>query len=84
MGAELIPFSPIHDKELPPDIQGLLLYGGYPELYGKALEENLSMREQIKEALSKGMPVLAECGGFIYLHDIFEDEKGFFVRSRTD
>ena len=78
MGAELIPFSPIHDKELPPDIQGLLLYGGYPELYGKALEENLSMREQIKEALSKGMPVLAECGGFIYLHDIFEDEKGVF------
>lgn len=78
MGAELIPFSPIHDKELPPDIQGLLLYGGYPELYGKALEENLFMREQIKEALSKGMPVLAECGGFIYLHDIFEDEKGVF------
>ena len=63
MGAELVPFSPIHDKKLPEDIQGLLLYGGYPELYGKALEENASMRKEIKEALSKGMPVLAECGG---------------------
>lgn len=78
MGAELVPFSPIHDKKLPEDIQGLLLYGGYPELYGKALEENASMRKEIKEALSKGMPVLAECGGFMYLHDTFEDEKGIF------
>ena len=36
------------------------------------------MRKEIKEALSKGMPVLAECGGFMYLHDTFEDEKGIF------
>ena len=78
MGAELVPFSPIHDKELPSGIHGLLLYGGYPELYGKELEENFSMRSQIKEVLLEGMPVLAECGGFIYLHDTFEDETGIF------
>ena len=51
MGAELVPFSPIHDKKLPKDIQGLLLYGGYPELYGKQLEENQEMRQQIREAV---------------------------------
>lgn len=78
MGAELVPFSPIHDKELPRDIHGLLLYGGYPELYGKELEENTFMQKQIQKVLSEGMPILAECGGFIYLHDTFEDNKGVF------
>ena len=37
MGAELIPFSPIHDEKLPENLDGILLYGGYPELNAKAL-----------------------------------------------
>ena len=68
MGAELVHFSPIRDKKLPVGLDGLLLYGGYPELNGKELEKNTSMREEIQKALSGGMPCMAECGGFMYLH----------------
>nr|WP_294525341.1 cobyrinate a,c-diamide synthase [uncultured Blautia sp.] len=76
MGAKLVPFSPIHDRKLPEDIQGLLLYGGYPELYGRQLEENQEMRLQIREAIQDNMPVLAECGGFMYLHQQMEGMDG--------
>lgn len=78
MGAELIPFSPIHDKHLPEKLDGLLLYGGYPELNGKALEENASMRQEIATAIKGGMPCLAECGGFMYLHEKMEGMDGNF------
>lgn len=76
MGAELVHFSPIHDKKLPDNLDGLLLYGGYPELHAKALWENESMRSEIGNALKKGMPCMAECGGFMYLHDEMEDMDG--------
>jgi len=76
MGAELVPFSPIHDPKLPADIHGLLLYGGYPELHGAALSENVSMRMEMKEALANGLPCMAECGGFMYLHQFMEDIEG--------
>lgn len=71
MGADLVEFSPIHDKELPPDIQGLILGGGYPENYGKQLCENASMRASVKSACER-IPVLAECGGFLYLQQTLE------------
>lgn len=76
LGAELVAFSPLHDKELPADLDGLLLYGGYPELFGEQLEKNESMRRQIQNALKQHMPVMAECGGFMYLHDTFETMDG--------
>lgn len=76
MGAELKEFSPIHDRTLPSALDGLLLYGGYPELFGKELEENREMRNSLKKALDGGMPVMAECGGFLYLHESFEDMEG--------
>ena len=66
-GAEIIPFSPINDKNLPENIQGLYLGGGYPELYAKELSDNNSMRRSIKSALMNGLPCIAECGGFMYL-----------------
>lgn len=69
MGAKLIPFSPIHDKALPEDLDGLLLHGGYPELYAKELSANASMRCSIKKTIEEGLPCIAECGGFMYLHD---------------
>ena len=75
-GAELVYFSPLHDKTLPDNIHGLLLGGGYPELYAKQLEENESMRKSIKEALEQQLPSLAECGGFMYLHDTLTDREG--------
>ena len=76
MGAEIVFFSPIHDKKLPEDIDGILLYGGYPELNGKALEENQEMRTAIRQKLKEGLPCLAECGGFMYLHEQMEDMSG--------
>ena len=76
MGAELVRFSPIHDRELPEDLDGLLLSGGYPELNGEALEENQEMCTRIREVILDGMPCLAECGGFMYLHQEMEDMEG--------
>lgn len=67
MGAELVPFSPLSDSKLPEDIQGLYLGGGYPELYVDALSQNTSMLASIREALRRGLPCIAECGGFMYL-----------------
>ena len=75
-GAELVPFSPLHDKTLPSDIGAVYLGGGYPELYADQLSQNTSMLESIKSAASTGMPVFAECGGFLYLHDTLEDDTG--------
>lgn len=76
MGAELVRFSPIHDRELPEELDGLLLSGGYPELNGEALEENQEMCTRIREVILDGMPCLAECGGFMYLHQEMEDMEG--------
>lgn len=67
MGAELVDFSPLHDKALPENIHGLYLGGGYPELYAEKLSENLTMRQSIAEKLKQGTPCIAECGGFMYL-----------------
>lgn len=76
MGAELVEFSPLHDEKLPDNLEGLLLCGGYPELYAKQLSRNSSMRKQIKEAILQGIPYLAECGGFLYLLEELEDMEG--------
>lgn len=76
MGAELVPFSPLYDAKLPEELDGILLGGGYPELYAKQLEQNHSMREAVRAAIKAGMPSLAECGGFMYLHNALENEKG--------
>ena len=67
MGAEIVPFSPLSDSKLPDDIQGLYLGGGYPELYAEQLSENTAMRTAVRDALEKGLPCIAECGGFMYL-----------------
>ena len=76
LGAKLIFFSPLHDDTLPKDLDGILFGGGYPELYLKELEENESMRNSVKSAIENKMPSLAECGGFMYLHDtIFDSAK---------
>ena len=75
-GAELVYFSPLHDRALPENIHGLLLGGGYPELYAGQLSENTEMREAILAAVRSGLPTVAECGGFMYLHTFLEDQEG--------
>ena len=66
-GAELAFFSPLIDAELPADIHGIYLPGGYPELYAGQLEKNDSMKMSIRTAVAADIPVYAECGGFVYL-----------------
>ena len=80
MGAEIVPFSPMEDKQLPDDLDGLLLYGGYPELNGKKLEQNTTMKDMIREKLKAGMPCMAECGAFMYLHEEMEGMDGNFYQ----
>jgi cobyrinic acid a,c-diamide synthase len=66
-GAEIIPFSPLADKSIPDGTDVLYIGGGYPELYVKELSENRTMLEAIRDFSDSGMPVYAECGGFMYL-----------------
>lgn len=75
-GVKIKYFSPLHDERLPEDIDGLLLGGGYPEIYADELSNNRSMLVSVKKAISEGLPALAECGGFMYLHKELEDDKG--------
>lgn len=75
-GAEVVFFSPLRDAALPEDIHGLLLCGGYPELHAEALAKNESLRRAICEAVSAGLPTLAECGGFLYLQQRLRDASG--------
>ena len=75
-GAQLVPFSPLRDAQLPRGACGLYLGGGYPELHARALSDNAPMRDSIRAALANGMPLIAECGGFLYLHSLLTTEDG--------
>ena len=76
MGARLVFFSPLRDQRLPEGISGLLFGGGYPENFGEELAANETMRESVLSAARQGMPFLAECGGFLYLHRFLEGNDG--------
>lgn len=69
MGAKLCYFSPLTATCLPPNTSGLIIGGGYPELYSEQLSRNVPMLTAIRHALNQGLPVIAECGGFMYLHE---------------
>ena len=71
-GAELVPFSPLDDRALPPNLSGLYLGGGYPELHGPAIAHNCPMREAIAAVCHSDRPVYAECGGLMYLSQSIE------------
>lgn len=66
-GTEIVPFSPMHDRSLPQDIDALYLGGGYPELYAEELSANRSMLQSIRDFAASDRPIYAECGGMIYL-----------------
>jgi cobyrinic acid a,c-diamide synthase len=75
-GAELVPFSPLHDANLPAATQGIYLCGGFPELYAAELARNTSLHEDLRAAASQGLPIYAECGGLMYLTEAIIDQAG--------
>lgn len=75
MGAELTFFSPLHDAELP-DAESLYLPGGYPELHLKELEANHVLHEAIRDHHAAGKPIVAECGGMLYLLTTLTNSSG--------
>lgn len=74
-GAEIIPFSPLCDNALP-EADGLILGGGFPEMFAAQLYANETMRNSISRAADSGMPIYAECGGFMYLMREMVDFEG--------
>ena len=74
-GAELVFFSPLHDTALP-EAAGVLLGGGFPEMFAEELTENASMRRSLAEAAAAGVPIYAECGGYMYLMEKLVDFEG--------
>ena len=75
MGAEIVEFSPLNDSQLP-DVDAIILSGGYPELHADRLCSNAPMLKAIRDRIADGMPCLAECGGFMYLHERLQDADG--------
>lgn len=75
LGAELVPFSPLRDETLP-DVDGIILGGGFPEMFLPQLSANRSMQESFREAVESGIPLYAECGGYMYLSTEVVDFDG--------
>ena len=74
-GIELTFFSPLYDKYLPADIDGLYIGGGFPELYANLLAANTTMKESIRKAHKNGVVIYGECGGMMYLLEHMVDFK---------
>ena len=75
LGAELVDWSPIADKSIPDDIQGLYFGGGFPEIFARELAANKKVLQQLRQTILAGMPTYAECGGLMYLCDRLIDLK---------
>ncbi|HNX38940.1 MAG TPA: Ni-sirohydrochlorin a,c-diamide synthase [Methanothrix sp.] len=73
-GAEVVPFSPVHDPSLP-EVDGIYIGGGYPELYARELSENTGMIKALRRAHETDKPIFAECGGLMYLAREIEWDK---------
>jgi len=65
-GVEIVPFNTLEDTCLP-DVDGLFIGGGFPEVFMSELQANVAMRSSIRAAIEAGLPVYAECGGLMYL-----------------
>lgn len=76
MGITIKGISPLMDNKLPEDLDGLYIGGGFPEVFAKELESNVSFKSSLKSALEDGLPTYGECGGLMYLTESIENLKG--------
>lgn len=75
-GASLRFFSPLNGEVLPEDADGLYIGGGFPEEFAPILAEKEEVKRSIRDAINKGLPTLAECGGFMFLTEAIETVEG--------
>jgi cobyrinic acid a,c-diamide synthase len=75
-GAEIVPFSPLRDSKLPDGVGGIYIGGGFPELYAAELSANHALHRELRQAAECGVPILAECGGLMYLAEGIVDLQG--------
>lgn len=66
-GAEVVVFDPLRDEQLPDGTEGLVIGGGFPEVYASELSANESLRKSVAALAERGAPVAAECAGLLYL-----------------
>lgn len=76
LGAKLVYFSPLADEPVPEQADGLLIGGGFPEEFAATLAQNHRTTQSIRQFASRGFPVFAECGGYIYLAESIETTSG--------
>ena len=75
-GAEVVPFSPLSDAALPEKLDGLVLGGGFPEVFAERVSGNGTMLKSLREAVASGMPCYTECGGLMLLAENLETKDG--------
>lgn len=76
LGAELIFWSPLNDRNIPKDVRGLYFGGGFPEIFAEELTVNQVLLLQLRQVINSGIPTYAECGGLMYLCDRLTDFEG--------
>jgi cobyrinic acid a,c-diamide synthase len=75
-GFELVEFSPMHDSKLPSGLEGLIIGGGFPELFTDELAQNEALRLVVRSAIKDGVPCYAECGGMMWLTEEIVSQSG--------
>ena len=73
LGAEIRPFSPLGDDEIPDDVDAIYLGCGFPEIYAEDLAKNATLMRSLRNRVEDGLPVYAECGGLMYLASSVQD-----------
>ncbi|MDS1029026.1 cobyrinate a,c-diamide synthase [Bacillota bacterium LX-D] len=76
LGIQLISFSPLTDAALPEGISGIIIGGGFPEMFLEQLAQNNALKQDIRQKAEQGMPLYAECGGLMYLSQAIKDFEG--------
>ena len=75
-GAEIVSFSPLYDNKVPENVDGLILGGGFPEVFAEKISANKSMLSSIKKTVESGIPTYAECGGLMVLAEVLKLKSG--------